>query len=68
LEALKHATGIAPECGQVWTILGHPYGQIYSLELPGFENTLGKAVTYAEKGVQLNPNKQQARGAGHLSV
>jgi adenylate cyclase len=63
LEALKHAAIIAPECGQVWTILGCLYGQIYSLDLPGFENTLGKAATYAEKGVQLNPNKQQARGA-----
>ena len=63
MEALKHAAGIAPECGQVWTILGRLYGQIYSLELPGFENTLGKAVTYAEKGVQLNPDNQQARGA-----
>jgi adenylate cyclase len=62
LEALKHEAGIEPECGQVWTILGRLYGRIYSLEFPGFENTLGKAVTYAEKGVQLNPDNQQAKG------
>jgi hypothetical protein len=44
LEALKHAAGIEAECGQVWSLLGRLYGQIYSLKRPGFENTLGKAV------------------------
>ena len=62
MEALKHAAGIEAECGLVWTILGHLYGQVYSLELPGFENTLGKAVTYAEEGVQLNPDNLQDMG------
>jgi hypothetical protein len=62
LETLKHAAGIEAECGLVWTILGHLYGQVYSLELPGFENTLGKAVTYAEEGVQLNPDNLQDMG------
>jgi adenylate cyclase len=62
LAALEHATSIEPKCGQVWTMLGRLYANIYSLEFPGFETALGKAVECAERGVQLNPHDQKARG------
>jgi adenylate cyclase len=61
LAALEHAASIEPKCGQVWTLLGRLYANIYSLEFPGFETALGKAVEFAEKGVQLNPHDQRAR-------
>ena len=60
-EALEYAAGIEPECGAVWSMLGRLYGNIYSLEFPGFETALEKAIAYAEKGVQLNPDDQRAR-------
>jgi adenylate cyclase len=62
LAALEHAASIEPKCGQVWTMLGNLYANIYSLELPGFETALGKAVECAERGIRLNPHNQLARG------
>ncbi len=62
LEALEHAANIEPECGQVWSMLGRLYGNGYSLEFPGFETALEKAIAYAERGAQLNPDNQRARG------
>lgn len=61
-EALEYAASIELECGAVWSMLGRLYGNIYSLEFPGFETALEKAIAYAEKGVQLNPEDQRARG------
>jgi adenylate cyclase len=60
-EALEHAVRIEPECGQAWSMLGRLYGNIYSLELPGYETALEKALEYARKGVQLNPTNQRCR-------
>ena len=61
LEALEHAVSTEPECGQTWTMLGRLYANIYSLDYPGFEKPLEKAKSYAERGVQLNPDNQRAR-------
>ncbi len=61
LEALERARNFEPQCGQVWSLLGRLYGNIYSLELLGFETALEKATLYAEKGVRLNPDNQRAR-------
>jgi len=61
LKALERAVRIEPECGQVWGMLGHLYANIYSLELPGFETALERALEYAEKGVLLNPENQRGR-------
>lgn len=61
LEALEHAAKIEPECGQVMSMLGRLYGDIYCLEFPGFETALDKAVRYAENGVRLNPENQRGR-------
>ena len=61
LEALKHAADIEPECCQIWSMLGRLYSNNYCLEFFDMEMPLQKAVAYAEKGVQLNPEDQRAR-------
>ena len=58
--ALKQAASIEPDCGHVWSLLARLYANIYTLDLPGFENPLEKAVEYAEKGVRINPTNQRA--------
>jgi TolB-like protein len=60
-KALHAAVEIEPDCGQVWSMLGRLYGNVYSLELPGFKPALKKAVDCAQKGVRLNPDNQRAR-------
>jgi len=63
MEALTLAADIEPECGQVWSMLGRLYANIYSLEFTGYETTtLEKAIAFAEKGVLLNPENQRVRG------
>jgi adenylate cyclase len=62
LEALQHAAEKEPECGQVWSMLGHLYSNIYSLEIPGFEGPLEKAMNFAQNGALLTPDNQRARG------
>ena len=61
MKALTIAADNDPECGQVLSILGRLHANIYSLELPGYETALEKAVAFAEKGVRLNPDNQRAR-------
>lgn len=58
-EALKQAAIIEPDCGLVWSLLARLYALIYTLDFPGFENPLEKAVEYAEKGVRLYPDNQR---------
>lgn len=62
--ALENALVKEPECGQVWSLLARLYGNIYSLEIPGFdiEDAEIKALAYAEKGAKLNPDSRGARG------
>jgi len=62
MEALEHAANIEPSCGQVWTLLGQLYANIYSLDFPGFKKPLEKALEYAVKGAHMNPDNQRARG------
>ncbi len=62
LEALEYAASIEPGCGQVWTMLGRLHANIYSLDIPGFEKPLEKAIEFAEKGARMNPDNQRARG------
>jgi tetratricopeptide (TPR) repeat protein len=59
MKALKQAANIEPDCGQVWSMLARLYAHIYSLDFPGFENPLEKAIEYAVKGVRINPNNQR---------
>jgi tetratricopeptide (TPR) repeat protein len=61
MEALTLAAEKEPECGQVWSMLGRLYANIYSLGLAGHENALEKAIGFSEKGVHLNPDNQRSR-------
>lgn len=62
LDALKHATVIEPECGQVWSMLARLYWTNYTLEFFNVEETpLEDAVAFAEKGVRLDPANQRSR-------
>ena len=60
MEALENAASIEPDCSQVWTFLARLHANVYSLDFPGFQNPLEKAVKFAEKGVQLNPDNQRS--------
>lgn len=60
LEALKHAASTEAGCGQVWSLLARLYANAYSLDLPGFENPLSKAVEFAEKGAHIAPGNQRS--------
>jgi TolB-like protein len=60
MEALEHAANIEPECGQVWTMLGRLYANIYSLDIPGFEKPFKKALEFALRGVLLDRDNQHA--------
>lgn len=61
--ALERARLNEPECAQVWTFLARLYADIFSLEIPGFDirDSENKALGYAEKGANLNPDNQCAR-------
>jgi adenylate cyclase len=60
LEALRHAARVEPDCGQVWSCLARLYGNAYSLDFPGLEDPLEKAVECAEKGVHIDPGNQRS--------
>ena len=60
MKALQHAASMEPGCGQVWTLLGRLYANAYSLDFPGFEKPLEKAVEFAEKGAHMEPNNQRS--------
>ena len=60
MAALTQAYKIEPENGEVQTMLARLYCDAYSLEVPGFEAALGKALTLAETGVVLSPDSQRA--------
>ena len=60
MQALKRAASMEPDCGQVWTLLARLYANIYSLDFPGFDNPLEKAIEFAEKGAHIEPNNQRS--------
>jgi TolB-like protein len=60
MEALQHAATIEPDCGQVWSLLARLYANAYSLDFPGFEKPLEKAIEYAEKGAHMEPENQRS--------
>jgi TolB-like protein len=60
-EALQHASRKEPDCGLVWSMLARLYAVNYSLELFDEKTPLEKAVSFAERGVQLEPADQRTR-------
>ena len=59
--ALERAVTIEPKCGQVWTMLARLLGDIYSNDIPGYENSLATAFEYAAKGIRMSPEDQRSR-------
>jgi len=60
-EALQNASREQPDCGLVWSMLARLYADNYSLELFDLETPLEQAVSFAERGVQLEPANQRTR-------
>ena len=60
-EALQHASRKEPDCGLVWSMLARLYAVNYSLELFDIETPLGKAISFAERGVKLEPANQRTK-------
>jgi TolB-like protein len=60
-EALQHASRNEPDCGLVWSMLARLYATNYSLELFDLKTPLEEAVSFAERGVQLEPANQRTR-------
>jgi tetratricopeptide (TPR) repeat protein len=60
-EALRFASRKEPECGLVWSMLARLYATNYSLELFDVETPLEEAVSFAERGVRLDPANQRVR-------
>ena len=60
-DALRQASRNEPECALVWSMLARLYAVNYSLELFDLDTSLEQAVTYAEKGVKLDPANQRIR-------
>jgi adenylate cyclase len=59
MEALTHAVQREPDCGIALCLLARLYANAYSLDVPGFGNALGRAVEFAEKSAQIEPNNQR---------
>jgi len=63
LTALQRATEIDPEYGLAWAMLGHLHADNHALGFCDIEETLEKALIYAQKGVALAPKSQFAQDA-----
>jgi len=59
--ALRSAADKEPEYGPVWSALATLHCQMYTFDVPGFEDALGKALDFARKGVFLEPGSQLGR-------
>jgi adenylate cyclase len=59
--ALEAAAEVEPEYGPVWSALATLHCQMYTFDVPGFEDALATALEYARKGVFLEPASQLCR-------
>jgi tetratricopeptide (TPR) repeat protein len=60
-DALTFAADKEPEYSPVWSALATLYCQMYSFDVPGFDDALGAALEHARKGVFLDPGSQLGR-------
>jgi adenylate cyclase len=63
LVALEQAVALDPQYGLAWAMLGHLHADNYALGFCEIELPLEKALTFAQKGVALEPQNQFARDA-----
>lgn len=60
-EALQTAVEGEPDYGPAWSALATLFCQMYVYDAPGFENPLATGLSYAQKGVSLEPGRQLSR-------
>jgi len=60
-EALQRAVDREPEYGPAWSALATLHCQMYTFDVPGFDNALDNALRYARRGVALEPGSQLGR-------
>lgn len=58
--ALQCAAAREPEYGPVQSALATLYCQMYTFDVPGFDDAIGTALSHARTGVQLDPGSQLA--------
>jgi tetratricopeptide (TPR) repeat protein len=63
VEALRQACRNDPECGLVWSMLSRLYGFNYATELFELDTPIKEAISFAQIGVKLDPNRQRTRAA-----
>jgi adenylate cyclase len=63
LAALERAIDIDPEYGLAWAMLGHLHADNHALGFCEIEAPLEKALTFAQRGVALEPDNQFVRDA-----
>jgi adenylate cyclase len=63
LAALERAIDIDPEYGLAWAMLGHLHADNHALGFCEIEAPLEKALTFAQKGVALEPDSQFVQDA-----
>jgi adenylate cyclase len=63
LTALERAVEVDPEYGLAWAMLGHLHADNHALGFFAIEKPLDKALTYAQRGVALEPENQFVRDA-----
>ena len=61
LAALQRAAEREPEYGPVWSGLATLHCQLYTMDVSGFGESLDTALTYARRGVSLEPGSQLGR-------
>jgi len=59
--ALQAAADREPEYGPVWSALATLHCQMYVFDVVGFEDPLQTGLTYARRGVSLEPGRQLSR-------
>jgi adenylate cyclase len=63
LTALEQAIEIDPEYGLAWSMLGHLHADNYALGFCEIDESLEKALKFAQKGVAMGSRNQFARDA-----
>jgi len=61
LVALQRAAEREPEYGPVWSGLATLHCQLYTMDVPGFGESLDTALRFARRGVSLEPGSQLGR-------
>jgi adenylate cyclase len=63
MESLEQAIEIEPDYGLAWAMLGHLHADNYALGFCEIDDPLGKALSFAQRGIALAPQNQFAADA-----